>query len=65
MTLKEKLFQVMRLRLELIAPVASTWSQALSQFAQVSQAPTAVQTIGTVVDQIWTIVGDTSTQVDS
>ena len=53
----------MKIRLQLVAPYASTWSQALSQFAQVSQAPTAVQSIGTVSDQIWTIVGDTSTQV--
>lgn len=63
MTLHERLLYVMKIRLELVTPYASTWGQALKLFATPQQGPTAISTLASVIDQIWYTVGDNSTQV--
>ncbi len=53
----------MKARLELVAPFASTWPQALTQYSSPSHVITALQTVLTVADEMCYHAADPSTDV--
>eukprot|EP01104_Vermistella_antarctica_P018311 TRINITY_DN6734_c0_g1_i3.p1 TRINITY_DN6734_c0_g1~~TRINITY_DN6734_c0_g1_i3.p1 ORF type:complete len:292 (-),score=22.64 TRINITY_DN6734_c0_g1_i3:301-1176(-) len=54
----------LRWRLEMVVPYADTWSQALAVIAHPTQLSNSVQSLLNVVDEIWHVAGDTSTDLD-
>lgn len=61
MSVADRLKFGVRTRLELIAPVLSTWPQAMALGALPPNAPTTFQKLAKMSDEIWYFAGDKST----
>lgn len=62
--LKERTVAAVRARLEMQAPHASTWPQALSVQARPANAAASLRQRAELMDTIWAAVGDAGTQVE-
>jgi ubiquinone biosynthesis protein COQ9 len=58
---REKVHTALKLRLEMLLPHMSHWSQALAVLAQPQNAAIAASALSSTVDTIWYAAGDTST----
>lgn len=61
MSVTDRLKFGVRARLELIAPVLSTWPQAMGLGASPQNAPTTFNKLAKLSDEIWYFAGDKST----
>lgn len=61
MSVTERLKFGVRSRLELLGPVLATWPQAMALGALPQNAPTTMQKLATLADEIWYFAGDQST----
>jgi ubiquinone biosynthesis protein COQ9 len=59
-----KIKQLVLQRLEMTKPVIHYWPQALRLMALPQNAPTTVQQLGQLVDEMWFLAGDTSTDLN-
>jgi len=58
-----KLRTAFRLRLEMLIPYISAWSQAMGVGARPANLHTTLETIAVMIDEIWHICGDKSTDI--
>ncbi|GLI70246.1 hypothetical protein VaNZ11_015092 [Volvox africanus] len=65
LTLKfnEGVAKALRIHLEMLRPVIDTWPQALAVAARPSNAPHSAKLLFSLVDDIWAVLGDRSTDV--
>lgn len=63
MPITERLQFGVRTRLELLEPVLSTWPQAMALGALPQNAPTTMQKLAKMSDEIWYFAGDKSTDM--
>ncbi|DBA04023.1 TPA: hypothetical protein N0F65_009370 [Lagenidium giganteum] len=61
MSVTDRLKFGVRTRLELVAPVVSSWPQAMALGALPENASSTMQRLGSLVDEIWYFAGDKST----
>ncbi|TMW56493.1 hypothetical protein Poli38472_006503 [Pythium oligandrum] len=61
MSVTDRLKFGVRTRLQLLAPVISTWPQAMALGALPQHAPSTMQKLATLSDEIWYFAGDKST----
>jgi len=64
MRMRERITWAVRRRLELIEPVIASWPHALKLQASPSSVPRAFELRAELVDEIWHVLGDTSSDVD-
>jgi ubiquinone biosynthesis protein COQ9 len=64
MTLKEKLFTMIQLRLQMLIPYIQTWSQALALLALPQNLPQSTESLAILIDEMWYQAGASHVDFD-